>query len=477
MPGSPTGPKEGAPEPLPHFIGPYKILKYLGEGGMSRLYLAKKEGFDAEVFVKTLSDRYLNNNEAVKRFLEEAKIIKIANHPNIVPLYDSGTWEGGLFLAMEYVHGRSLRQYLKEEPLSLKRGLEIILEISYALCHLHAHHIIHRDLKPENILITDRGSVKVIDFGIAQMLYEEKESDEVKKRFMGTPLYMPPEQKETPHAVSYPSDLYSLGIIAYEILMGKIVYGQLHLSLLPKGLQKIIAKTLQADPSARTKDVVDFVAEVSDYFHSSQFLKDETAKDRLIDQTTSLKRKAKGWLQSPLNSTEEFTIATHLPFEYFPLFYHLFENGDEKTFLILKPLKDSGVDALSTLPIFGAVKEALTHTDKSISNPIRLLEFLISLVDSWKDSPFLSLALVHFKEDQKTIKVALGGDFEAAITREENKKVFNNPSFTLPSSQNSHFEIHNFTLKEPCQIDISEFYPEKQAVDSASTLFFRIQIR
>ena len=110
----------------------------------------------------------------VKRFLAEAKIIAIADHPNIVRLHQSGRWEEGLYIAMEYVQGISLRQYLQKVPLSIKRALEIILEIAYALCHLHTHHVIHRDLKPENILITQEGKVKVIDFGIAQLLYSGK---------------------------------------------------------------------------------------------------------------------------------------------------------------------------------------------------------------------------------------------------------------------------------------------------------------
>lgn len=459
---------------LPSSIGPYKILKYLGEGGMSRLYLAKKEGADTQVFIKTLSDRYLNNPEAVKRFLEEAKIIKIANHPNIVPLYDSGTWEKGLYLAMEYVKGRSLRQYLKEEPLSLKRGLEIILEIAYALCHLHAHHIIHRDLKPENILITHLGSVKVIDFGIAQMLYEEKNPDETKKRFMGTPLYMPPEQKETPHAVSYPSDLYSLGIIAYEILMGKIVYGQIHLSLLPKGLQKIIAKTLQLNPKDRTQDIVDFVAEVSDYFHSSQFLKDETPKDRLIDQTQSLQRKAKGWFQPTLTKKGSWNFEPQIAALSPPLFYHLIEAGDEKIFLMLKPLKGYETDALATYPIFSAIQEALLHSDKTLKEPSKLVKFVETVMDSWKEAPYLSFAILNFKEGRNSLKIALGGDIEIRIATQDETKKFQNSLYTIPCNENLEIPVYEFPCKGICRIDIHEILPENRPQDNTSAHFFRI---
>ena len=230
------------PPPVPQKIGPYLIEGLLEKGGMSYLYVAEAPETGEAIIVKVLSPQYLGHPEMVSRFLREADIIRMADHPNIVKLLGSGSWEGGVYIAMEYVQGVSLRQYLQKVPLSLKRAIELILEIAYALCHLHTHRVIHRDLKPENILVTKEGQIKVIDFGIAQLLFDNKLLQSEQKRLIGTPVYMSPEQRENPENVSFPSDIYSLGIIAYELILGRSSHGHVVIGLMPKGIQKILLK-------------------------------------------------------------------------------------------------------------------------------------------------------------------------------------------------------------------------------------------
>ncbi|MBA3816172.1 MAG: serine/threonine protein kinase, partial [Parachlamydiaceae bacterium] len=157
---------------IPKSIGPYKIESLLDKGGMSILYLATHPNTKEPTTIKVLSERFLDYPEAVQRFLNEAEIIAMTDHPNIVKLYGHGEWTGGLYIAMEFIQGISLRQAILQSPISLKRALEIIIDIGYALCHMHTHGVIHRDLKPENVLINETGQVKVIDFGIAQLLTE-----------------------------------------------------------------------------------------------------------------------------------------------------------------------------------------------------------------------------------------------------------------------------------------------------------------
>lgn len=269
--------------PLPDYIGPYKVENLLEKGGMSILYLATHPDIQAPITIKVLLPKFLSHPEMSLRFLKEAEIIALADHPNIVKLYGYGQWEGGLYIAMEFIQGRSLRQYLNQNPLSLKTALEMVLEIAYALCHLHTHGVIHRDLKPENILINEKGHVKVIDFGIAQLidpfkLEKENELPET-KQLIGTPIYMSPEQLADPESTSYPSDIYSLGIIAYELILGKFHGGRVYLSLMPKGLEKILSKALQAQVSDRYIDIVDFISDLSSYLHSPQFEKEKKASD------------------------------------------------------------------------------------------------------------------------------------------------------------------------------------------------------
>lgn len=276
------------PIPIPQKIGPYKVETLLEKGGMSILYLGTHPETHQPTTIKVLSPKFVSNPEIVDRFLKEAEIIALADHPNIVKLFGQGKWEGGLYIAMEFIQGISLRQYILQTPISLKRALELLIDIGYALCHLHTHGVIHRDLKPENILITETGAVKVIDFGIAQLLTETS-SDIQQQRVIGTPIYMSPEQREKPEAVSFPSDIYSLGIIAYELMLGKLSHGQIHLSLMPKGMQKILMKALQPDVKDRYLDIVDFIVDVTGYLNSDAFERDKVVKDHLSELSESLR--------------------------------------------------------------------------------------------------------------------------------------------------------------------------------------------
>jgi hypothetical protein len=279
---------------IPPKIGPYKIESLLEKGGMSILYLGSHPQTQEPTTIKVLSPRYLSHPEAVHRFLNEAEIIGLANHPNIVKLFGHGEWDRGLYIAMEFIEGISLRQYILQNPMSLKRSLEFIIEIAYALCHLHTHGVIHRDLKPENILVTETGSIKLIDFGIAQLLSETNNPEESQKnRLIGTPIYMSPEQRESPENVSYPSDIYSLGIISYELVLGRLSYGQIHLSLMPKGLQKVLNKCLQPRPEDRYQDIVDFITDVTTYLNSATLNKEKKVGDQLSELSENLKQAQK----------------------------------------------------------------------------------------------------------------------------------------------------------------------------------------
>lgn len=274
---------------IPEKIGPYKVEALLEKGGMSFLYLATHPETNDPITIKALFPEFLSNPEMVQRFLREAAIIALADHPNIVKLYGQGEWEGGLYIAMEFIQGISLKKYLLHNLISFKQALELVMEISMALCHLHAHGIIHRDLKPENILITESGGVKVIDFGIAQLLTDGQEDPDVRRRLIGTPIYMSPEQKLHPESTSYPSDIYSLAIITYELVLGKLSHGHIYLPLMPKGLRKILAKALQQEPEDRYQDVVDFMTDISTYLHSPTLAKENQELDPLSELSQSLR--------------------------------------------------------------------------------------------------------------------------------------------------------------------------------------------
>ena len=254
------------PPEIPKRIGPYPVEGLFRQGGMSYLYLATHPITHDPVIIKVLDERVRDNPDVVRRFLNEAHILQVVEHPNIVKLFERGEWQEKPYLAMEYIEGESLHTYLKHSPLTIKRALEVLLEIAYALCHLHTHGIIHRDLKPENIILSSRGTVKLIDFGVARLLAIPSERGP--SHLVGTPIYMSPEQHYDPGVVSFPSDIYSLGIIAYELILGKLSHGQIHLALIPKGLQKILSKAMQPRKEDRYQDVVDFITDLSAYINA-----------------------------------------------------------------------------------------------------------------------------------------------------------------------------------------------------------------
>jgi serine/threonine protein kinase len=271
LPTLPTQKNQALPQ-MPKKVGPYEIESFLSRGGMSTIYLAKKPPSSQLFVIKILPDEFLKDAELKARFLKEAEIIAMTDHPNIVKLYGQGVWESGLYIAMEFIQGLSLKQFISDQALSLKKVIEILLNTCYALLHLHSHGVIHRDLKPENILITENGGLKLIDFGVAMLM--EKNLEE-RNQIIGTPSYMSPEQKENPKKATFASDIYSLGIIAYELITGKLSFGHLNMALLPKAIRPIIEKMLEKDPKRRYQDVVDIITDLS------AVLKGSTLKEEL----------------------------------------------------------------------------------------------------------------------------------------------------------------------------------------------------
>lgn len=383
----PTRPKltdsksDAPPERIPEKIGPYKIQALLNKGGMSYLYLATHPETGGPVAIKVLSKKFMSQPEVVQRFINEAEIISMTDHPNIVKMYTHGEWEGGLFIAMEYLEGISLRKYLLHTPLSLKRSLSIILDIAYALCHLHTHGVIHRDLKPENILVTEMGTIKVIDFGISQLLTEKDAtpSGPQKHRWIGTPIYISPEQKETPEKVSFPSDIYSLGIISYELILGKLSHGHIHLSLMPKGMQPILMKCLQPKPEDRYHDIVDFITDVSAYLNSPVLQQERVAGDQLseISEEIRLLQASLTPLKTPQWPGMEMGVAVSKGLNIRGLYYDFLPVGKETYGIMLAESSAKGTEGFTATAVLrGMVRALYTFTAK----PIELLTIINAIL-------------------------------------------------------------------------------------------------
>mgnify|MGYP004596617413 CR=1 FL=1 len=200
----------------------YEILKTIGEGGMANVYLAKDVILDRDVAIKVLRGDLANDEKFVRRFQREALSASSLSHPNIVEIYDVGEDDGDYFIAMEYIPGLNLKQLLKKRgSLTVHEVIDIMLQITSAMSVAHDSMIIHRDLKPQNILIMDDGGIKITDFGIAMALNSTQFTQT--NSAMGSVHYFPPEQASGKGA-TLKSDVYSLGIMMYELLTGELPF-------------------------------------------------------------------------------------------------------------------------------------------------------------------------------------------------------------------------------------------------------------
>ena len=202
--------------------GRYQIIRNIGEGGMANVYLAYDTILEREVAVKILRGDLATDEKFVKRFQREAKAASSLNHPNIVEMYDVGEDDGNYFIVMEYIDGKTLKSLIKKRgALSLPEVIDIMLQLTSAIACAHDSYIIHRDIKPQNVLILEDGRVKITDFGIAIALNSAELTQT--NSVMGSVHYLPPEQANG-RGATIKSDIYSLGILMYELLTGKLPF-------------------------------------------------------------------------------------------------------------------------------------------------------------------------------------------------------------------------------------------------------------
>jgi predicted Ser/Thr protein kinase len=204
-----------------------QILELIGKGGMGAVYKAKQPGLDRFVALKILPPQVAAGPSFPERFNREARALAKLNHPNIVGIYDFGQVGGLAYLMMEYVDGLNLRQVQRAGKLSAREALQIVPQICEALQFAHDEGIVHRDIKPENILLDKKGRVKIADFGIAKIMGREPLFNLTETRMaIGTPQYMAPEQIEKPQTVDHRADIFSLGVVFYEMLTGELPLGK-----------------------------------------------------------------------------------------------------------------------------------------------------------------------------------------------------------------------------------------------------------
>jgi serine/threonine protein kinase/Tfp pilus assembly protein PilF len=201
-------------------ISHYKITEKLGEGGMGEVYLAEDTDLKRKVAIKFLP-KHLTGSENIQRFKREAQATAALNHPNIITIHEIAEHDDQIFIVMEHVEGKSLRDIINEQKLNTDKVIDIITQISEGLIEAHKANIVHRDIKPENILIDSRGRVKILDFGLAKLKGVSKLTKELST--LGTIHYMSPEQVQGKE-VDHRSDIWSLGVVFYEMLTAMVPF-------------------------------------------------------------------------------------------------------------------------------------------------------------------------------------------------------------------------------------------------------------
>ncbi|HYO60004.1 serine/threonine-protein kinase, partial [Archangium sp.] len=244
----------------------YELVHVLGRGGMGEVWLARQKSLGRMVAVKVLPPRLAKDPEFVTRFDKEATALAALNHPNIVQIIDRGVAGEHYFFVMEYVEGRSLREVMRE--LSPPEALRVALQVARAIECAHDKDIIHRDLKPENILLDGRGHVKVADFGLAGIRRPDSRLRLTATAVaMGTLNYMAPEQRRDAKNVDGRADLFSFGVVLYEMLTGELPVGRFKLPServagLDARVDAVVARLLENEPEARYASATEVCAEL-----------------------------------------------------------------------------------------------------------------------------------------------------------------------------------------------------------------------
>jgi serine/threonine protein kinase/Flp pilus assembly protein TadD len=262
-------------------VGPYRIVSLLGEGGMGEVYLADDTRLNRKIALKLLPPHFTINPDRVRRFDREARAASALNHPNIVTIYEIGQSDSAHFIATEFVDGKTLRQLINEKPFTLSEALNVTIQVAGALTGAHAAGIVHRDIKPENIMLRADGYVKILDFGLAKLTEAQITDSELETPtllqsnpglLMGTVQYMSPEQARG-KKVDARSDIWSLGVVLFELLAGRVPFSgetpsHVMVSLMedelppltsyadvPAELERIVSKALRKNQKQRYQTV------------------------------------------------------------------------------------------------------------------------------------------------------------------------------------------------------------------------------
>jgi serine/threonine protein kinase len=258
-------------------VGPYRIMEQLGQGGMATVFKAYHAALDRYVAIKVLHPAFREDPNFAARFTREARVVAKLEHPRIVPIYDYSEYEGQPYLVMKFIEGETLKSRLARGPLSAEEAMRVIQAVGEALAYAHGKGILHRDIKPSNVLLAPDGGIYLADFGLARIA-QSGESTLSSDMMLGTPHYISPEQAQGVKNLDAGTDIYSLGVVMYELAVGRvpfnadtpfsIIHDHIFTPLpmprainpkVPAGVERVLLKALAKDRKDRYADVESMV--------------------------------------------------------------------------------------------------------------------------------------------------------------------------------------------------------------------------
>ena len=287
-------------------IGPYQILQQLGQGGMATVYKAYHPSLDRYVAIKALHPAFMDDPNFLARFQREARVVAKLEHPNIVPIFDFAEHEGRPYLVMKYIEGETLKAALERNPLPVEEILRVVEAVGSALAYAHQRGILHRDIKPSNVLLAADGQIYLADFGLARIA-QSGETTLTSDRMVGTPQYISPEQAMSRPDLDARTDIYSLGVMLYEMVVGRVpfsadtpfavIHDHIYSPLPPPrtinadvspAVERVLLKALAKDPLDRFSGVSIFVEALRVAMREPSTAASETASPLSVSTPTSL---------------------------------------------------------------------------------------------------------------------------------------------------------------------------------------------